>query len=469
LAAKIQCPACKTVSSLPDAYLGRKVKCKACGGQFTAAAQEGLRSAEAVGPAAVSGVVTVVARRVVAAGPSAPVRPASRAGWRRAAWLAGLALFLPLAAAAVVAAVFWARRGQSELYGSIEVGSAGVKYACFEIFPKEGVGYDYHVVAKDSTSIKLVAGLKEKGRFDADALRKTVQAVRTFHDRLVKEYKVPPDKVYVMVSGGLEGAIARAGPPEAERNRKELADAVEKEVGKRADFLDLQREARCQIEGIVPRADLDSSLLLDVGAGGTRGGYRESSGVLKDLEAPGVRGFLDEVKRAQGNRPGESFASLAAELAEANLNAPLREKVAQEPGLVHDPKKIYLVGGIVWVMAAYRHPSDRGNYVELSENDIPEFADAVAADPDCLNKFEPPAGLDDAEREKMKKEIRDMRKRFNGDELVAGAAVLRALAAELKFKNDAASKDDKKRLIFYRHGDIASLMESVAEKAGAKQ
>ena len=465
MAVKIQCPDCKTASTIPDTYLGRKLKCKNCGGQFTATSQEGLRSAEAAGPSAGAGVVTVVARRVGATSAAAEPPPARG----RRLWVAGLALFVPAAVAVVVAAVLWARRGHSDLYGGIEVGSSGVKYACFEIFPKEGVGYDYHVVAKDSTSIKLVAGLKEGGQFDAEALRKTVQAVRTFHDRLVKEYKVPPDNVYLVVSGGLEGAIARTGKAEGEKNRKELAGAVEKEVGKRPDFLDLQREAQCQIEGIVPRDDLDSSLLLDVGAGGTRGGYRESSGVFKELEAPGVRGFLDEVKQAQRARPGESFAALAAELAEANLNAPLREKVAQEPGLMHDPKRIYLVGGIVWVLANYRHPKDRGNYVELSENDIPEFADAVAADPDCLNKFEPPAGMDDADREKMKKEIRDMRKRFGGDDLVAGATVLRALAESLKFRSDGTGKDDKKRLIFYRHGDIASLMESVAEKAGVKK
>jgi hypothetical protein len=453
MSAKVQCPRCQNVSPIPDAFLGKKVRCNKCKGEFLANPREGVSSsASANSP---GGAVTVVARRAGAA-VSPPV-------WLAAA---GLALVLPILAATAFAALMWDRGGRKapgESYGAIEVGSKGVKYAFFEVSPDPDYGYQVGSVIDGSTNTNLVQGMEEGGHFNPDGLAETAAAVRTYYDDLTKTHAIPPERVFIVGSSGLEGPVAKRkdlNPAEkkdlTEKNRAQLAEAVQKAVGKRMGFVNPEEEAQFQIEGVVPRRDRDAALFIDVGSGSTRGGYREGR-IIKKLEGPGVRNYHDKVEQALRGRPGASFADVAAELADVNLRDSLRKQVEHNHGLVA-PEKVYLVGGIVWVMASYVHPENRKPHVPLSADDIDGFAAKVHQNPDLLLTFTPPAGLDDKERKLMEEDIRRMKKNFNPNELLAGSEILKALSAELKFKT-------KKELWFYRYGHVAWVVEYVASQA----
>src|SRR5947209_373963 len=94
--ARIVCPQCRTASTVPDSYLGRKVRCKACNTPFAAADTQSVTAAVPP-PLPASAAVTVVARRVGAG-------PGASGLW---AIVAVLAFILPVAGAGVFVALHW--------------------------------------------------------------------------------------------------------------------------------------------------------------------------------------------------------------------------------------------------------------------------------------------------------------------------------------------------------------------------
>src|SRR5262249_45227104 len=156
--AKVQCPECNAISPIPDNVLGRKVRCKNCKAEFVATAREGIKTSRdkplEIPPEDPGAVITVVARRI---GGKAANTAAGSPLWLAVALLA---LLLPIAGAGAFAALKWNRPGAGtedatatdntsggssrepgEYYGAIEVGSKGVKYAYFEIYPDKEHSY----------------------------------------------------------------------------------------------------------------------------------------------------------------------------------------------------------------------------------------------------------------------------------------------------------------------------------------
>src|SRR5205823_2930811 len=143
-----------------------------------------------------------------------------------------------------------------------------------------------------------------------------------------------------------------------------------------------------------------------------------------------IKSFGKQIKaKSQG---AESLSETAGRLAPGALHEPLQRHIERAPGL-HSYDRVYLGGGVVWVMATCQHPADQsGSYVKLTVADIEAFAACLRKDPDFLKTFRPPADLDEKQREAVAKQVTKMREIFLSEELVAGAEILRALAAELK-------------------------------------
>src|SRR5262249_59871362 len=101
-------------------------------------------------------------------------------------------------------------------------------------------------------------------------------------------------------------------------------------------------------------------------------------GEIKRFEIPGVQRFISEVKKdvagrtpPTGGRPAvrdqrtqpipkaalDPFLAGVSRLGDSRLRPLLREQIKQNPELVKR-QKIYLTGGVTWVMATCRHPKD---------------------------------------------------------------------------------------------------------------
>ncbi len=478
--ATIQCPnpQCKTKSSVPDTHLGKKVRCKICNTPFVASAVPGeavtTRPAQGAGPGPKLRTVTAT----VPAPPAVPVavtvrRVAGAPAGGSAFWClaALLAFVVPITAASTFAILNWkndrsADAGEgndsAERFGAIEIGSKGVKFTVFEVFPDEQLGHDYRILADGSSDTNIVTPMKETGTFDEQGLTKTAGVAGKFMQQLQKEHDLPSERVVIVGSGGLFGALD--GRPEAERarlvaqNKKNLREAVGKVIpGRGVYFVDVEEELQYQLRACVPSRHRDSAIFIDVGGGGTRGGYQDSVGVLYTFNLPGIKSFGKQIKaKREGEEP---LPEAAARLAPRELREPLQRHIERTPGL-RSRDRVYLGGGVVWVLATCQHPADRkGSYVRLSVKDIDAFAARLRQNPDFLKTFSPPADLDEEKRKEVAKEVAKMRGIFAPEELVAGAEILRALVAELELGR-------KEELAFYRYSNNAWLLSFVAEKSG---
>jgi hypothetical protein len=402
----------------------------------------------------------VVARRVGAA-------PAAVSLVSRAATLvaAAAALLLPIAAACGF--VVWkgfGTRGAStstEPYAAIEIGSKGVKYVWCRVTPSEG-GPELLPLEKESENTSVVQGMEKTGLFDPAGLKDTVKVVAKFHELLVEKRQVAPERIFVVGSSGLFGALqSRKGPEKdelLEKNKADLSEAVRKEIGKKVDFVDLEMEAQYQLRGMV-RGDLDSALFIDVGGGSSRAGYREPTGVIRTLQGPGVTAFYGTVKGRV--KPPAQLADVAGALARDELRPTFRKQTDKNPGLLV-PDKVYFGGGIAWVMATCLHPASRGPRVALAADDVDDFAERVRKDPRLLESFAAPPSLSEKDREELEIEIKRMRKNFNPEQLIAGAELLKALSAELELGK-------KKERWWFRHSDVAWVLAYLEERTGVRK
>jgi hypothetical protein len=478
--ARIQCPnpQCKGVLTLTAEQAGKRVRCKLCGKAFVARPHEGVQPAPGQNPFDVA--------RGDASASSSPPRlrlpplPAENRPAKRSApgivWvlLAVLVFLVPVAGAGTFAALNW-RRGLSETAGerfaAMQLGSKGVSIVLFEAYPDEEHGTDFQLLEEDSRNTDLADELGKTGSFSEAGLKRAAEVVKQTQEALIKDKKVPPGNIFLVGSAGLLATISSQrdlSPAEKNKriaaNKRRLSAIIEETVGLGVDFIDQHDEAQYEIEGLIRSRDLDVGMYIKVGSGETRGGYVKS-GVVKPIQISGLNASRNHLLALEKRSPDEPIANLAARLGKDRLRPELRKEIAGDPELLKR-SKVYLVGGMTWVMATCRHPKKcvarRGTYVKLSVEDIEEFRRNVTAERGhYLHRYKQPRDLTAAEEKELSATLKKQIDFFKArEDLVAGAEILYALAQELELEN--------KTVWFHRHGHVVWMQSYIEEHAGLK-
>src|SRR5262245_52129059 len=127
---------------------------------------------------------------------------------------------------------------RGETFGGIEIGGKGVKATVIAV-EQTADGPEVKVLLADSKNTAITEGLGKTGKFDPDALKASAAAVAQFAERLQKEFKLPPERIYVVGSSGLFSAIE--GKKDAiEANQRALTEAVKTASGLPMAFIDVQ-------------------------------------------------------------------------------------------------------------------------------------------------------------------------------------------------------------------------------------
>lgn len=348
-------------------------------------------------------------------------------------------------------------QGRAEVHGGIEIGAQGVKATVLDV--TDGMdGYEAKVLLSGTKNTALTAGLASAERFETGALKETSDAVAKFAEQMRKEHNVPHRRIYVVGSSGLFSAL-RAKKEAIEANQALLAAAIQEACGLPIRFIDVQREIELSIAGIVPAKRADISLLLDIGGGNTKGGFRNAGKQLVTVSLPyGSVTFADLVKkRAQKDNYAEAAAALRAEV----LVPSLRKGIAEKPELL-ERKRVYLSGGAVWALASFLRPSNRRSYVPLTADDIASYRQLLRQTPDAFPKVDLSTIEDARVRAEAHLEIERVKKVYQPHQLLAGAEILQALSSAFHFDQD-------KRLFFARNAQTGWILAYVAEKAAARR
>ncbi len=407
----------------------------------------------------------------VAPRPAPPARPPAAPPGRKRAWLVpaavGAAALAVAAGTFAILIAFWPARPTVAdppppsligRVGGIEIGSKGVKATVVELMTDPVYSYDLKLLAVGKPeNTTLVSGLGKNEQFDDQALAATVTAVNQFLSEMKDKYDIPPEKVHIIASSGVFSPL-RGKDDRVKDAQKQLTEAVRGKTGMTMTCIDVEREVALTIEGAVPRKHMDEALLIDVGSGNTKGGYREPSGRFVTFSANyGTTTFTEAVK-AKVQQTKAAFAQEAAALRGQLLEPALKAEADKEHKFgLRNRDRVYLSGGIVWALATLRRPADRGQFVELTPADIDELQAMLANAPgDALP--EPTLGNNVTRevREAAEKDLKDLRGAFKKENLVAGAEILQSLSKELRFK--------EKKLYFARYGYIGWLLSYVAEE-----
>jgi exopolyphosphatase/pppGpp-phosphohydrolase len=344
---------------------------------------------------------------------------------------------------------------RAEIYGGIEVGAKGVKATVIEVLDPANI--DLKVLLTATVNTTLSAGLLQSERFDPSAVHETAVAVREFSERIRREYRVSAKGIFLVGSSGLFSAI-EAKPGQVSANQAALSDALHEATGQRIAFLNVVREVELSFVGTVPRASVDTALLVDVGSGNTKGGLREGARIATFSMPFGSVSLTDFANR-RARESGIGFPEASDALRSDQVLPALKKQLAVLPEMDRR-KHVYLSGGAIWALATFARAQDQGAYVRLRRSDAEEYRRLLRSvasgvpTPDI-------SALPESTREQAMKEIRRVKDTFTRENLLAGAEIVQAIFDELS----AASPD--REFFFARNGYVGWLAAYVREQSRA--
>jgi hypothetical protein len=342
------------------------------------------------------------------------------------------------------------------LHGGIEVSPRVIRAIALQISNGEE-GLNIKFLYSDTSTIP--SAYPSDGNLKLEYIHDVAKIIQSYLESIQKEYQVPLNQIYVI---GISDLVIR--------NPDDLKNEVYGRTGKNINFLNAEAEIQLEIAGVIPRRyQLDRksydnrgiSSLIDIGVITTRGGYQQ----LKQTDTgrpgydfstwditKGVITFADEVNKAAGDDADyKTYAGLAATMSKSYREL-LRTEAMKKPGIL-TRKKLYLTGGIVSAMMTLLHANDQRLYIPITLNDINNFYDRAVSNPEALLN----ADLSKIRDEKLRAEIsrdRDaVKKIFTPKTLIAGAELLRALAAELNLWD--------KKVLYPRHSQLARILSYV--------
>jgi len=353
-----------------------------------------------------------------------------------------------------------------KIHGGIEVSSEGVKAAVIKISDAEQ-GSGLEVVFTELSAIALIQN--SDGSFKPEVVKTVGQVITEFFTRMQQQFNVPEEQIYIFGSSDLKA-----------ESLSDLVDEVRNTTGKTITFLDLESDVQLSTVGTIPRRYREGttwydnrslSVLIDVGADTTTGGYQQLRQPIVgnpyydyvSLRMPrGVVNFSNDVRRMRELRKDKitlkEFALAARKFSEGTIRAELRSERERKPGLVNR-KKVYLSGGIVWALVTLLYPQDRRSFVPITVDDLNIFYRRAITNPEILLSPDLSNISDPELLSQIQSDLKNVRKTFKPTSLIAGAEILRSLAAEFNFQGE------DKIIFFARHGNLSLILSYLRMQA----
>jgi hypothetical protein len=342
------------------------------------------------------------------------------------------------------------------LHGGIEISPKAVRAIALRISNADE-GLNIKILYSNTATIDTP--YPSDGRLTLDYIHNVAKIVQTYAERLHREYQIPLNQIYII---GISDLVIQ--------NTDALKNEIYGRTGITINFLNAEAEIQLGIAGVIPRRyqlnnkwydNRGISSLIDLGIASTKGGYQQ----LKQSDSgrpgydfstwdiqKGVVTFANEVNKVAGdNADYKTYAKHAAAMS-ISFKEQIRTEVIRKPGIL-TRKKLYLTGGIVFAMMTLMHGDDQRAYIPITLDDINTFHDRAVADPESLFNQELSKIRDEKLRDELRKAHEAVRQTFTPKTLIAGAELLRALAAELNLWD--------KRVLYPRHAQLARILSYV--------
>lgn len=252
---------------------------------------------------------------------------------------------------------------------------------------------------------------------------RTADAVRAFRDQLTNTEGVDPEHVFLVLEGGL-GQLPHGG---------ELAEAVSRRSGLQPRFITPVDKGAYLFDWSAPVSRRQQAVSIDVGTVTTIAGYQQADRPVTGVEIMpyGVGTMLEAVVEANSGVPPEDMTEALQDFTRKRLAPTVYRSGLSHPAVLNR-QRVYLSGGIVWVMVVILKPHEALNdWVPLSVNDFVRFRQVLSRrDPFDVDL----SGIaDPATRERAAAELEYARNLYTRDQLTAGGLLLEMLSTRLEF------------------------------------
>lgn len=347
----------------------------------------------------------------------------------------------------------------SAVYAGIEVGAKGVKMSVLEVGKNAQKTGAFNVLKDTSLNTDFISF--SPASFDA-----TLKALTNLYNCAVKEYGIPSESIYTVVSSGVK--------VQAEKDRKELwlttlADSFRLRISesKREVFvIDPLQEAKLSHLGIVPESRRYNTFLIDIGSGNTKGGFFPNGDTkfFKLFQLSwGTKSTANATeKRIEDDNTIENYNKQMNRVLTAAENAEIIYMV-NESGAYPMSDYIAFSGGIAWSVATLIAPELVGNsVVPVSYEDVLQFSERLYSNYASISDAAIVKSITDKSFDKIAigKEVKRVNQVFDQRSLMAGTGLL------IKIMRQFEGVYEKKQFFLVKNGQVGWISAYVDQHIG---
>jgi hypothetical protein len=343
--------------------------------------------------------------------------------------------------------IFKQKFTNSSVYTGIEVGSKGVKLSVVELGKNAQTSGAFNILKDTSVNTDFIS-------FDQPTFQATLNGLYGLYNTAVKDYQIPSQKVYTVVSSGVKMQAEKENKTQWIDN---LITAFREKINdpaRHVDVINVLQEARLSHLGIVPENRRYTTFLIDIGSGNSKGGYFPY-------------GNTNEFKLFQLNWGTKSVANATEKRCEydnslANFNKQLYRVLSEaenneiiyavnESGSYPKSDNIAFSGGIAWSVATLMYPELIDNaVVAVTFDKVNKFNERLLDDFASLSEASMVKSITDKSLDKdaIAKEVKRVHSVFDQKSLLSGTGLL------LKIMRQFVSVYETKQFYLVKNGQV---------------
>ncbi len=336
---------------------------------------------------------------------------------------------------------------KSLVYAGIEVGSKGVKMSCIEIGKNAQQSGAYHLLKDTSVNTDFIT-------FSDATAKATLNSFYQLYDQAIKEYHIPADRVYTVISSGVKAQSEKEGK---QKWVSQLIDSFRlriQEPNRPVEVVDAMQEARLSHLGIIPESRRYNTFLIDIGSGNAKGGYfpDDNTKTFRLFELTwGTKSVANATDKKCGD--DKSIANFQKQLyrvlaGSANDEITYAVNVSNAYNMSDN---IAVSGGIAWSVANLLFPELINNpVVPVTYDEVQKLSDRIAKNYASLNYNMVAASVTDKTVDKVlvAREVKKVNEVFDQKSLLAGIGLM------LKIMRQFEGLYDKKQFFLVKNGQV---------------
>jgi hypothetical protein len=348
----------------------------------------------------------------------------------------------------VVESLLKSQQGIGEMYAGIEIGAKGIKLSVIEVKLSKDREYDYTLISDTSINTDAAA-------LSYQSEKESMDAIAVLWNILSSRYKIPSNKVHIVISSGLKQELDKYKKVEYFAN---IIRPVNLDPSIKITYITPEQESQLSLLGIVPQKRRFTATQLDVGSGNTKGGYYNENKTFIPVTFPlGTKSFqrLIESKTDGGL---DNYVKTA----EGIWRDSLKRIVMNEFFIKRDVRNrdiMYISGGVVWAIVSLMQPQSANyNYTEITSQDISEFRRLLNTDYENLIKPDLAFMADPAQMKVSQKNIVRVLNTYDKKALLAGTIWLDELIKEVNTANTS------KKFIYAKYAYVGWISGYIIKK-----